>query len=262
MILHCYMIGLLSIYLQLYVRIELKKRPASSFMCLCVSVSSQAIAFCTITDVVFNAHALFSGCYLYSVPSRKQFSEVIIPNMYLLVAQEVKEKLSRAEQVALTTDGWTSRATESYITITSSHIYNDWKVKNFVLQTRSMGESHTAENICATLQASVEEWKLPTKCGQPPVVSDNAANMVKAKDLFQSTLFVPCFAHTLSLPVQKALKIKRVSHVLAKVRRIVAIFHRSTFAANLLQSKAQLLNITHRKLKIYVVTQWNSAYKK
>ena len=71
------------------------------------------------------------------------------------------------------------RATESYNTITFRHINDEWKLENFVLQTRSMGESHTAENICKILQAAVVEWRLPTKCGQPPVVSDNAANMVK-----------------------------------------------------------------------------------
>ena len=152
-----------------------------------------------------------------------------------------------------------SRATESYITITSSHINNERKLENSVLQTHSMGESHTAENICETLQAAVEEWELPTKCRHPPVVLDNAANMLKATDLFVHTVCV-MFAHTLNFEVQKALKAKRVSHVLARVWWIVAFFHRSTFAANLLKSKAELLNIPPQKLKIDVVTRWNSAY--
>ena len=43
--------------------------------------------------------------------------------------------------------------------------------------------------------------------------------------------------HTLNLALQKALKVKRVGHVLARVRQIVAFFHRNTFAANLLKSK-------------------------
>jgi hypothetical protein len=51
-----------------------------------------------------------------------------------------------------------------------------------------------------------------------------------------------------------------VYHVLAKVWRIIAFFHGSTFAASLSKSKAELLDIPHLKLKIDVVTRWNSAY--
>ena len=65
------------------------------------------------------------------------------------------------------------------------------ETKKLCVQTHSMDESHTAENICKTLQTAVEEWKLPTKCGQPPVISDNAANTMKAAVLFESTLYVP-----------------------------------------------------------------------
>ncbi|XP_062573350.1 E3 SUMO-protein ligase ZBED1-like [Saccostrea cucullata] len=59
----------------------------------------------------------------YQVPSRKTFSEVVIPKMYSDVKVQVLSSLLEAEQVALTTDGWSSRATESYITITSIHPY-------------------------------------------------------------------------------------------------------------------------------------------
>lgn len=54
-------------------------------------------------------------------------------------------------KVAITTDGWSSRATESYITITSSHIDDNWELKNYVLQTRAMPESHTGMNLSFTI---------------------------------------------------------------------------------------------------------------
>ena len=66
--------------------------------------------------------------------------------------------------------------------------------------------------------------------------------------------------HTLNLAVQKALKVKRVSHILARVQRIVAFFHRCTFAANLLRKQTELQNIPHLKLKTDVVTQWSSVH--
>ena len=84
----------------------------------------------------------------YTVPSRKHFSETVIPTMYRKVAEEVKKRIKEAEQVAITTDGWTSRATESFITITCSFINDDWQMVNYVLQTRVLSESHTGMYFC------------------------------------------------------------------------------------------------------------------
>ena len=68
----------------------------------------------------------------YTIPSRQHFSETVIPELYAKISQEVKQQLN-GNYVALTTDGWTSRATESYVTITSSHIDENWNIKNYVL---------------------------------------------------------------------------------------------------------------------------------
>ena len=74
-----------------------------------------------IVDAPEFRHLISSLDPRYSMPSRKQFAEEIIPAMYISVSQEIKEKLKCAEQVALTTDGWTSRATESYMTDCKSY---------------------------------------------------------------------------------------------------------------------------------------------
>ena len=64
----------------------------------------------------------------YSIPSRQHFSEKVIPELYTKVSTQVKQDL-KSSYVAITTDGWTSRATESYVTITSSHIDENWNLK-------------------------------------------------------------------------------------------------------------------------------------
>lgn len=106
----------------------------------------------------------------------------------------------------------------------------------------------------------MEEWNFNPKS---PVylVSDNAANMLKAGELLGCDLHLGCYAHTLNIAAQKALTVKTVSNVLAKVRRIVAFFHRSAVAANALKVQADLLGIPNKKIKIDVVTRWNSAYE-
>lgn len=106
----------------------------------------------------------------------------------------------------------------------------------------------------------MEEWNFNPKS---PVylVSDNAANMLKAGELLGCDLHLGSYTHTLNFAAEKALKVKIVSNMLAKVRRIVAFFHRSAVAANAFKVQADLLGIPNKKLKTDVVTRWNSAYE-
>ena len=54
--------------------------------------------------------------------------------------------------VALTTDIWTSMATEAYMTVAAHYIDPNWKLQNFVLETLLFPERHTAVNIAEKLK--------------------------------------------------------------------------------------------------------------
>ena len=192
----------------------------------------------------------------YSLPGRTYFTSTVIPQMYSESVLKVKACLSSARVVALTTDGWTSRATESYVTVTSAHITPDWKLKTFVLQTRAMPESHTGVNIAGIIREATAEWGLSSNS---PLVTDNAANMVVAAQHLNSKPHIGCFAHCLNLAAQKALKVDAVTRLLARVRKVVGYFHRSTTAAALLKNKIKLLGLSQLKLIQDVPTRWNSA---
>ncbi|KAK3101955.1 hypothetical protein FSP39_007596 [Pinctada imbricata] len=191
-----------------------------------------------------------------------QIARLIIKDLrpYSMVeGLEFVKLIKLLSQVALTTDGWTSRSTESYVTITCVYIDNDWALQNFILQTRCLPENHTGENLARVLKEAVEEWNLPND-PPPAVVSDNASNMEKAAALFEAEVHIGCYAHTLNLAAQKSLKVKQVSHILARMRRIVSFFHRSSIAASKLKLQAEILNLPAKKLIIDVQTRWNSAY--
>ncbi|XP_039895251.1 E3 SUMO-protein ligase ZBED1-like isoform X2 [Simochromis diagramma] len=55
----------------------------------------------------------------YTVPSRQHITDIALPKLYQEVKATVLDSLSSAETVALTCDAWTSRATESYVTVTA-----------------------------------------------------------------------------------------------------------------------------------------------
>lgn len=63
----------------------------------------------------------------YHIPSCPHFSQEVIPALYNEVKANVIDGLKKAESVAITTDGWTSRAVQSYITITAHVITTEGK---------------------------------------------------------------------------------------------------------------------------------------
>lgn len=196
----------------------------------------------------------------YEVPSRSHLTTNVLPAMYENVKAKVIEDLSNAELIALTTDGWTSRATQSYMTITAHYINDDWEIENPVLQTRPIYDAHTSENLAEVLREAVVEWKLDRPNVTIPVTTDNAKNIVNATKEAGLSPHIGCFAHTVNLASQKGLGVNQMSRLLGKVRKVVTFFHRSTTAAAVLKAKQDLLQLPPHKLVQDVITRWNSSY--
>lgn len=130
-------------------------------------------------------------------------------------------------------DGWTSCATDSYITVTAHYEDDEWDLQSHVLQTRVYNLSHTGVNLAALLQDVLRKWNITDK--NPALVTDNARNMIVAGAGTELEPHVRCVAHTLNLASQKALKLDRVSDLLVKVRKVVTYFHKSPQVAEILQ---------------------------
>ncbi|XP_039520337.1 E3 SUMO-protein ligase ZBED1-like [Pimephales promelas] len=194
----------------------------------------------------------------YSIPSRQHFSESCIPKLYRQVKEKIQHTLTDAERVAITTDGWTSCTTEGYVTLTCHYIDTDWQMKNYVLQTRVLNDSHTGVNLGKVLREACEEWNILDK--NPALVTDNASNMAIAGAEANLSPHIKCFAHTINLATQKGLKCAGATCLLGRVRRIVSFFHRSTIGTTVLKEKQRLLGIPEHKLKQDVITRWNSSF--
>lgn len=194
----------------------------------------------------------------YKLPSRSKLTRELLPRMYADVLEGTRTKISQAEFITLTTDGWTSRNTESYIAVTAHYISSEFETGSCLLDCYNYVERHTAENLSAELQRICREWEIaPEKVAA--VVTDNAANQTAAIRLTGFT-HLPCFAHSLNLVVQDG--VKKIYELRDKVKAIVEFFHRSTLAAEKLKMLQQQMapESNHVKLKNDVVTRWNSTY--
>ncbi|KAK0141271.1 Zinc finger BED domain-containing protein 1 [Merluccius polli] len=71
---------------------------------------------------------------------------------------------------------------------------------------------------------------------------------------------VRCYAHTLNLASQHALKLPAVARLLGRVRRVTGFFHKGAVALHVLEQIQRLLELPAHKLITDVSTRWNSAY--
>lgn len=147
------------------------------------------------------------------------------------------------------------------LTVTAHHITSQWELRSCVLQTRPIYESHTSEFLSEKLKEVVDEWKLERANCTIPVTTDNAKNIVNAIGLTEGLgPQIACFAHTVNLAAKSAISIAQISRLLARVRKVVTFFHRSTTAAFILKSKQEMLTLPDHKLIHDVPTRWNSTY--
>ena len=68
-----------------------------------------------------------------------------------------------------------------------------------------------------------------------------------------------CIAHTLNLSSQKAFKVKEVTPILVKIRRVVTFFHKSSKASDALRDQQKSMALQQHKLTHDVSTRWNSS---
>ncbi|KAL4153704.1 hypothetical protein QTP88_001537 [Uroleucon formosanum] len=192
----------------------------------------------------------------YKIPNRHTLSKVHIPALYQRCLNETKEMIkTEAECGCITTDCWTSRSNMGYITITFHFIDTNFSLKSVLLGCHEFSESHTGLNLSNKIKLTLEEWNLEKKICF--AVSDNANNIQNALSNLKIKHF-GCFAHTLNLIVQGALKIE--SNLIEKIKTIVAHFRKST-SANKKLNNYQISNGAKEPKKLLqdVSTRWNST---
>ena len=178
------------------------------------------------------------------------------PTKYEEVKARVKKCLESVAHVCLTTDIWTSRATQGYITVTCQFLDELWQMQTFVLETFNLTVSRTAESIAAELKRIANDRLIADKV--VALVTDNASNMVAVARL-TGWKHILCFAHTLNLIVQAAL-FSVMADLKTKCKSIVTLFHQSTKASDKLMEVQQQIGNSEVKLVQEVEARWNSFF--
>ncbi|XP_070072653.1 zinc finger BED domain-containing protein 4-like [Drosophila takahashii] len=194
----------------------------------------------------------------YRMPSRTYFRDIMLPKLYNELRKDLECELEGVPYVAITTDGWTSRANEAYITVTCHFVNKKFELVSAALSTANLvtPTNHSAVNIADTLRQILNEWDLLHKV--VTIVTDNDVTMKKACQHLEITHF-PCFAHTINLLVQEILKMEIIRPILTKCKAVVAFIKRSSTAMAKFR-EAQMVT-DPLGLVQEVPTRWNSAFQ-
>ena len=195
----------------------------------------------------------------YTIVSRKHMTYNLLPELYNSEKVKLLDKLKQVDHVSVTTDCWTSRTVDPYMTVTVHFVDQNWQINSRVLSTTKVEGSHTGEKIADELRGVFKTWGIEDKV--TTIVNDNAANVKNAVERLK-TRHQACFAPTLNLVVKDS--IRRTPDVFEaknKVKSIVTYFHHSSLANNALREAHKTSQTDYKKLKQDVETRWNSTYE-
>ena len=139
-------------------------------------------------------------------------SNKVIPALYNNIKDtKVLPSLNDAKFVTLTSDCWTSRVNQSYISITVHCLKtkSDWRLEHFVVESKELPRNHTAEHLAEAIKECMSYWNIE-ESNISCISIDNASNIVKAVEQVLEWPYLPSFGHTLNLAVKAGLAIPRV----------------------------------------------------
>ncbi|KAL4131395.1 hypothetical protein QTP88_008711 [Uroleucon formosanum] len=206
----------------------------------------------------------------------KQFMAVVEPNYKICkegaiksrmkvlrssVTEIIKKKLRDSKSIACTSDCWSSLSQNSYITVTTHIIDDQWCLKSYTLTTHAMEESHTAVNLAHQLEDTFDKWEIGGKI--MTVVTDNARNAINAVQLLTNiseTYDVTCAAHSIQLAVNNGLEQDGITTLIQLSSKMVGHFKHSNVAKHALTKMQEQLGLTQQSLIQSCKTRWNSVY--
>ena len=175
-------------------------------------------------------------CYI--VPCRSTISRHM-DELYMTEKHRVRSVVSNADFMCCTTDMWTSRGGDGYLSLTCHFITRDFRMCYHNLQTRHFPGAHNFSHLTEALLSATEEWSINTNKQVVAFTTDSGSNIVKALDEM-NLLRLACAGHTLNLAVQKALQVRQVAKPIDRCRKLVTHFHKSRVDKEELRKKQDM----------------------
>ena len=147
----------------------------------------------------------------FTIPSEKELRQTKIPNLYFKLQYKIKIELHGELEVkdngthlpfCPTTDIWSSKARDSFMSVTLHYVTRDFERKMAVIRAIPYNEKRTHDSIRDSIFSILDDWGL----GRPvAILRDSAANVTKA---FLEWFGIACLCHTLQLVVKHSVLVQ------------------------------------------------------
>jgi hypothetical protein len=180
--------------------------------------------------------------------------------------------------VALTSDIWSGKAKEDYISVVAHFVNPNWELEKRLLGLRPIEDGHTGKNIAERVSLVVDEYGLTDKIFA--ITLDNASSNKTAMSylipLFSSYLGIPdyelddthnmssillhqrCACHIINLIVKSGLK--RLKSCVNDFRTAITYLNSSNQRIAAYKSYCLSMGIRPRKFGVDMDVRWNSTY--
>ena len=184
----------------------------------------------------FFTYFIHRFCPIYTLPSRKYFTNKLVPTMESNIDAKIQNILATCNYVSLTSDIWTApNALTSYISLTLHCVDLNFVKHTAVLACKPMPQAHTGDNVTEVINEMLVQQNIPVeKCFL--MITDNASvmlNGVKGAGIES----VGCLLHTLHLIVQHSIFTQPgVDNLIKKIKKIVKLHKKSVKEKSIFES--------------------------
>ncbi|XP_036957921.1 E3 SUMO-protein ligase ZBED1-like [Acanthopagrus latus] len=195
----------------------------------------------------------------YTVPSRKYFSGTALTTLYDKTRKAVMSEVQEVKHFATTTDLWSSRTSEPYLSLTVHFIDESWKLRSYCLQTSHFPDAHTGEIIALGLKDALASWSLSEQ-DMVCMTTDSGANVVSALRI-NDWKRLPCFGHRLHIAIERSMRDARIDRAIGVCKKVVAAFSNSWNLKKGLADAQNQMKLPEHKLITESPTRWGSRQR-
>lgn len=165
---------------------------------------------------------------------------------------------SHLKSVSFTTDIWTSRNGDPFISLTMHFITSDWELLNFTPYVHPFPERHTGKNISLVLDKLIEHLGLDILDLHLFSVNDSASNMIKGIRDSRYLVQYTCDIHKIENVIKDALKkTPGMVKVITNTKKLAKLSLKSSVASQQLRAACDDCNLPYKKLVNPPNTRWS-----
>lgn len=166
-----------------------------------------------------------------TVKSKSALTKRLVPLLHRNLKEAMEKILAKdlpdLGGVAFTSDIWSSRALNSYISLTMHYIGKDFCLRKFLMGCSNFDERHTAVEIGTKLDRMIEGINLPGDASLT-MVTDGGSNMVKAaKESPNINDHLLCLCHIISNALKDTFEIPEIKAAVVMLRELASSTHKS-----------------------------------